>query len=388
MFRLKAFSVILHIAGWSLFLMLPLLFMENGQGTDYFNEIYSRPYLQFSLCYILLFYVNSYLLIPKFFLVKEYLYYFLFVVLLFAGVFFLRPFDRLIISRNVVPGRAEMKYKPPFDNHHPDFGKMLPPSDHRLDHGPGPGPGNDFNPGPPNGGDGSPFSHRIDVTSLLIFVLIMAFSMALKSVKQWQISEKRAILAEADKAIAELSFLKAQINPHFLYNTLNNIYTLSVIGSEKTSESIMKLSNIMRYVTDEAEADFVTLVNELNCISNFIDLQKLRLGKVVTLNYIVTGDPGGYQISPLLLMTFIENVFKYGLSNHAPAKIDISIEIGEGQIVFHSQNQVFNTKRHEERAGIGIINTKKRLDYLYPDLYTLKIDQTDNLFTVDLILRS
>ena len=387
MFRLKAFSVILHIAGWSLFLMLPLLFMENGQGTNYLSEIYSRPYLQFSLCYILLFYINSYLLIPRFFLVKQYLYYFLVVILLFAGVFFLRPFDRLISRRSTLQGRMEMQKKSPFNDNHPDFGRMQPPPpDQRQDHGPG--PGNDFNPGPPHGGEGSPFFHRIDVTSLLIFVLIMAFSMALKSVKQWQISEKRAILAEADKAIAELSFLKAQINPHFLYNTLNNIYTLSVIGSEKTSESIMKLSNIMRYVTDEAEADFVSLVNELNCISNFIDLQKLRLGKMVTLNYTVKGDPGGYQICPLLLMTFIENVFKYGLSNHDPAQIDISIDIDGGQIVFHSQNRIFNTRQQEGRSGIGIINTRKRLDYLYSGKYTLKIDHNDDLFTVDLVLRS
>ncbi|WP_158797811.1 sensor histidine kinase [Pedobacter sp. L105] len=380
MFRLKAFSIILHIAGWSLFLMFPLLIMENSQEVRRITEVYTWPYFQFCLCYILLFYINCYFLIPKFFLVKKYLYYFLCLLLLYVGVFFLRPFDHLMNSRRAFRQRFEMSdVPPPFNNNRPDFNRMPPPG-----YVPGDFEHRHWRGGPRQWGK----FHRIDVTSLLIFILIMAFGMALRSVKQWQITEKRAILAEAEKAIAELSFLKAQINPHFLYNTLNNIYTLSVIGSEKTSESIMKLSNIMRYVTDEAEADFVTLISELNCIGNFIDLQKLRLGKTVTLDYRVTGDPRGYQISPLLLMTFIENVFKYGLSNHEQADIHIHISVGEDQILFHSQNTIFNHQQPTERSGIGIMNTRKRLDYLYPDKYVLKIDKDDHLFTVDLVLHS
>ena len=275
----------------------------------------------------------------------------------------------------------EMSRWPPFDDNRPPFGAPpgMSPSKNNVQ---GFGPNAAFRQGD------QVFPRHIDLNSQLIFVLIMAFSLALRSVEQWQITEKRAILAEADKAIAELSFLKAQINPHFLYNTLNNIYTLSIIGSEKTSESIMKLSNIMRYVTDEAEADFVPLSSELNCVSNFIDLQKLRLGKMVTLNYVVIGEPLGHRISPLLLMTFIENVFKYGLSNHEPAKIDILITIDDDHVNFHSQNQVFNYKRHSERSGIGILNTRKRLDYLYANKYELTINNEDSLFTVDLILRS
>jgi two-component system LytT family sensor kinase len=400
MLRLKAFSIVLHIAGWLLFLMLPLLFMENGQQGTLPGMLYSLPFLSFCVCYISLFYLNTYYLIPEYFIRKKYVTYFACVVLLFIGVFYLRPFDKLMNSRDQKsrsaetqgrslsdPGRQDFNMPParePGAGQGPDDGYFNPGPGHRPGNG-HPAPDHRFNPGPPMGG--RPGRH-MDINSLLIFVLVMAFGMAMKSVAQWQITEKRAILAEADKAIAELSFLKAQINPHFLYNTLNNIYTLSVIGSEKTSDSIMKLSNIMRYVTDEAEADFVPLSNELNCISNFIDLQKLRLGKMVTLNYSVAGDPADYQICPLLLMTFIENVFKYGLSNHLPALITISIRMENGSIVFHSQNTIFDHKRHRERTGIGISNTKKRLEHLYPDKYTLVIDQADQLFTVDLVLRS
>jgi len=377
MLRLKAFSIVLHIAGWLLFLMLPLLFMENGQGSNWAGTLYSPPFVRFCVCYISLFYINFSYLIPDYFIRKKYTAYFLCIALLFAGVFYLRPFDRLMNSRDH-HFRFEMRRMPPRNNGGFDFNE---PGDgfHR--------PGGRFN-GPPMNGRPDRMARRIDINSLLIFVLVIAFGMALKSVEQWQITEKRAILAEADKAIAELSFLKAQINPHFLYNTLNNIYTLSVIGSEKTSESIMKLSNIMRYVTDEAEADFVPLSSELSCISNFIDLQTLRLGKMVTLNYTVEGEPADYQICPLLLMTFIENVFKYGLSNHVPALIVISVRMEKGNIIFHSQNTIFNSKKHIERTGIGIVNTRKRLEHLYPGKHNLEIVRSETLFTVDLVLRS
>jgi two-component system LytT family sensor kinase len=371
MLRPKAFSVLLHIAGWLLFLILPLLFMESGQKSNWPAIVCSWPFLRFCICYISLFYINTYFLIPDYFIKKKYIIYFSFAILLFTGVFYLRPFDQLMNSRE-------------------NFGMRGMHS--RIEH--------DFNmPPPPDGAerfhhrphmDDGPrqMAKRIDINSLLIYVLVMAFGMAIKSVEQWQITEKRAILAEADKAIAELSFLKAQINPHFLYNTLNNIYTLSVIGSDKTSESIMKLSNIMRYVTDEAESDFVPLSSELICISDFIDLQRLRLGKMVTLQYHVSGDSAGHHICPLLLMTFIENVFKYGLSNHLPALIVIDIRIEKDSIIFHSQNTVFEHKKLNNRSGIGIVNTRKRLEHLYPGKYSLDITEADQLFTVDLVLRS
>lgn len=343
--------------------------------------LYSLPFLKFSICYISLFYINSYYLIPDFFIPKKYVRYFLCVIILLAGVFYLRPFDELMNSRDRQShaSSVQMHPRPPFDGGDRGFGMQPPPS--------GPS-GQHFDQGPPPSMGNSRGPRHFDMNSLLIFVLIMAFSMSLQSIKQWQITEKRAILAEADKAIAELSFLKAQINPHFLYNTLNNIYTLSIIGSEKTSDSIMKLSNIMRYVTDEAEANFVPLTSELACISNFIDLQKLRLGKMVTLNYSVDGEAENHQISPLLLMTFIENVFKYGLSNHVPALITIAIRMENGKILFHCQNTIFEHKRDVERTGIGIENTRKRLQHLYPDKHSLNINQDDGVFTVDLVLHS
>jgi len=365
MLRPKAFTIVLHIAGWLLFLMFPLFFLENGQDGNWTATLSSLAYINFCLCYISLFYINAYLLIPGFFIQKKYIKYAFWVLVLFLGVFYLRPFDRLMTMRDHEHRSVEIAPPP------------RPPLASDSPH---------FPPRPVDEQYVGPAPRRIDITSLFIFILVMAFSMALRSIEQWRLTEEKVIRAEAEKAIAELSFLKAQINPHFLYNTLNNIYTLSVVGSDKTSDSIMKLSNIMRYVTDEAEADLVDLSTELSCINDFIDLQRLRLGKMVNLNYQVQGKPDHHRIPPLLLMTFIENVFKYGLSNHEPVILDIQIVMEGKNIIFHSQNQVFDRKRHSERSGIGIANTRKRLDYLYADKYQLQIDQKNDLFTVDLVL--
>lgn len=376
MTRLKASPIILHLAAWMLFMSFPLLFMNQGKSLSDIDA--STVWADFEFCglYALLFYLHAYWLVPKYFLKKKYAVYVLSLFLLLGVVYFIRPFDRLVgrnrIAREMkLPALRLPQPGRPFD--HP-FGppgehKGMPPPPHR-----GPGEKRDIT--------------NFDITGLFIFVMMMGLGIALQSIKQWQLFEKRALEAEADKANAELSFLKAQINPHFLYNTLNNIYTLCITGSENAAESIMKLSNIMRYVTDKSEADFVPLHDEIECISNFIALQKLRLGKKVTLSYSVEGDPVGHKIAPLILMTFIENVFKYGLSNHLPSEISISLIIEDQKISFYTRNQIFGNRKQPARKGIGLENTKKRLDYLYSGSHSLKITNDGSFFTVLLVLES
>src|SRR4029078_3784733 len=138
---------------------------------------------------------------------------------------------------------------------------------------------------------------------------------------------QQAARAEADKANAELSFLKAQVNSHFLFNTLNNIYSLAITKNENVADAVMKLSNIMRYVTDDANEDFVSLEKELDSISNYVSLQRLRLGNKATINFIIEGDIHDKQIAPLILMPFVENTFKHGISYASASTIDIKITI-------------------------------------------------------------
>lgn len=355
MIRFKYSSVVIHIIAWLLFLSFPLLFLNQDSSQNYTDAMFPLNFAQFAIVYALVFYLHSEYLFPKLYFRKKYLAYIISSILLLLLVITIKPFDKLIAGtkqQNSQPG------PPPMER----IGNRPPPPRAERSH--------------------------FDINSIIIFIMVMGIGAAFRSIKELQLAEKRTILAEAGKANAELSFLKAQINPHFLYNTLNNIYTLCITGSDQAAESIMKLSSIMRYVTDEAEANFVSLQGEIDCITNFIDLQKLRLGKKVILNYEVTGNAAGHQISPLILMTFIENVFKYGLSNHVESKIYISVDIKPDQILFYSQNKIFENKHHDERSGLGLKNTKQRLEHLYPDRHTLTIDDTNGLFTVNLILNS
>ena len=229
--------------------------------------------------------------------------------------------------------------------------------------------------------------------SIFLFLVIVALGIALQIVRQWRVAQLKAQKAEAeklqaltDKKTAELSFLKAQINPHFLFNTLNTIYSLVRTQNPMAGDSILKLSHIMRFVTDDVSADFVSLEKEVAFLTDFVNLHRLQHGKKVQLDFSVTGNTEDKKIAPLILMTYIENVFKYGISNHETAPITIQLDITENSITFFCQNRIFSTPRVAERTGIGLLNTKKRLEHLYPGTHELDISSTADLYTVNLKL--
>lgn len=372
MIRLKIPPLLLHITCWLLFMSFPLIFISQERGFNSLTAEMFSAYLSFCGLYVSVFYINTQFIIPKFFLQRKYLAYASSILLMFTAVYLLKPFDTLV---NRTSAKPEMQHGPPHQGY-------APPPDHEH-----------FGAPPQKRSEGPAFrtpgvADRFDITGLFIFIMIIGIGTAFESMKQWYLFEQRSIRAEAEKANAELSFLKAQINPHFLYNTLNNIYTLCVTGNPNAADSVMKLSNIMRYVTDESDADFVPLEKEIDCISNFVALQELRLGKKTTLNYTLKGNPEGHHITPLILMTYVENVFKYGLSNHVPAFIIISITIEGDKITLYTSNQIFEHKKAEKRKGVGHENTLKRLNHLYPGQYQLSITQEDGFYTVLLVLDS
>jgi LytS/YehU family sensor histidine kinase len=163
------------------------------------------------------------------------------------------------------------------------------------------------------------------------------------------------------------------LNPHFLFNTLNGIYALSLEKSDKTASAIVKLSGMMRYLLTEAERDEVSLKNELEYIKDYIELQKLRLTDNNQLSVSVTGYPNGKKITPMILMTFIENAFKYGVNPEKDSRIDIDIKLENKSIIL----EVFNTKsrainHEEEDGGRGLSHTLKILETRYSGHYVLE----------------
>jgi two-component system, LytTR family, sensor kinase len=353
MFKSKTSIVVVHVVGWLLFFSLVLGFVSTSPGhSNIFPKLFSPYYLEFYTICLFLFYFNSWFLIPKLYLGNRYTAYFTIILLLFVGMYFLRPFDHLL-SRGSQPGDG--------------FGF----------------PGGPEEQNPPLVGK----KPRVDIISMILFVMIWSLSTAMQIIKQWRDTEQRAAQAEVGKANAELSFLKAQINPHFLFNTLNNIYSLAITKNENTPVAIMKLSNIMRYVTDEVAHDFVPLENEVNSVTDYIDLQRMRLNEKIRIDFSVAGSLEGKRIPPLVLITFIENVFKYGISGHEPSTITIKLFSEENTISFFSQNKIFNTEGNVERPGIGIANTKQRLEQLYPNRHLLNIQSENGIYTIRLTLQ-
>jgi hypothetical protein len=383
MSRFKAFSVIIHIAGWLLFMAFPLVFLNSrGQDNSIWSLLQKPSYWLFCFTYIFLFYSNAYYFIPALFLKRKYMFYSIITLILLGGVYYLQPFDKLLrSSENRVNSLTppERPFGPPLAGYH------------KQDRHPPEGP-----PPPPfqsnqQGTGGVNIKQRslpLDSSSLFIFLMIMALSTAIKTIQQWQLTEQRAARAEADKTSAELSFLKAQINPHFLFNTLNNIYTLAVTKDDHAPDSIMKLSNIMRYVTDDVTADFVPLQSEVDCIGDYIELQRLRISNNTAINFIVEGNIDSKNIAPLVLMTFVENVFKYGISKHEKSDIDIKIRTSTSDISFFCRNRIFLGRNENQRTGIGIKNTKQRLAHLYPEKHLLNISNENDQYTVQLTLQT
>ncbi|PTQ98064.1 histidine kinase [Mucilaginibacter yixingensis] len=392
MHRFRATSYVIHAAGWLLFLIFPVLFLNNGFKTGgTWVLLGSSFYWLFCLTYMVLFYFNLGYLIPEFLLKKKYIHYSVIILFLLGLVYFLQPFDKLLAHNprvqselQAIAAAQQSALKP-----------VGPATDSMLNNGRlfGPLPHQDLRMQDPyvkTGSGISPLlehSRNIDTISLVIFALLTALSIAIGTTQQWQTTEQKVVKAEAEKANAELSFLKAQINPHFLFNTLNNIYTLSVTGSAHTSESIMKLSNIMRYVTDEVSEDFVWLQNELNCLNDYIDLQRLRLGKKTQVNFAVKGNVLKHKIAPLILIPFVENMFKYGISKQEESVLNMELIAEADTITFFCENRIFKTAS-TERTGVGIANTRQRLEFIYPSKHLLNIDNDGQTFRVKLTLHS
>jgi len=200
--------------------------------------------------------------------------------------------------------------------------------------------------------------------------------------------EKKKLIKE--KMQSELKFLRSQINPHFLFNTLNNVYSLALVKSDKTPEIILKLSEILRYMLYECNVPKVKLSSEVNYIENYLTLEKLRQREDVKIEFNIDGEIKDQLISPLLFTPFLENAFKHGINRVIDdACVKIVLKIEEEEIYFTVENSKpeFTPEDFKKKqGGIGLSNVKKRLKILYPNKYKLDIENTKNTYKIDLYL--
>lgn len=227
-----------------------------------------------------------------------------------------------------------------------------------------------------------PFRHRF-INTFLIQVLLISGAVVLR------VSENNRTLELAQKEKekmlleAELKFLRSQINPHFLFNSLNNIYSQSLTDPTTTSGSLLQLSSLLRFLLHESGKEFIPVSKELEYIRNYVALESVRLPGTVQVELKLTDDEEGL-VHPMLLIPFIENAFKYGVSATRQARISICIEKAGQFIRLVTKNDIFTNVHSGEPGGIGIANTRRRLQLMYPDNHELRINVQDQKFIAEL----
>lgn len=241
-----------------------------------------------------------------------------------------------------------------------------------------------------------PYYQETITSNLQIYFLSSFFiagaSTVFKITGDWLKHQREKTRLKNEKLVSELKFLRSQINPHFLFNTLNNIYSLSLMKSDKTPEIILKLSEILRYMLYECNGPRVSLKKEINYIQNYLELEKLRQPEHTKIQFEIKGNVDNVEIAPFLFTPFLENAIKHGVNQvlEDPC-INILLKIDESILRF----RISNTKLEKEPAqtikkqpgGIGLVNVERRLKILYPGKYHLKIENTPKKYTIFLDLK-
>lgn len=199
----------------------------------------------------------------------------------------------------------------------------------------------------------------------------------------WRTVRAEKEIVEKEQLKTELAFLKSQVNPHYLFNTINDIYSLTQQQSEDAPEALLKLSELLRYMLRESDDPYVPLANEIAYLNNVIDLQRIGQKGNSHINFKVAGNIAQQKIAPLILINFIENAFKHGVFKNSEEPIQILITVDGPAFHLHLRNKI-NVAKKDRTGGIGLVNVQRRLALIYPNQHVLLIDQQTDTFIVDL----
>lgn len=217
----------------------------------------------------------------------------------------------------------------------------------------------------------------------------LAFTGMIRFALDWFELENKRKQLENEKLNAELNYLKSQINPHFLFNTLHNLNALVYAGAKNANDVIIKLSNIMRYMIYESGKERVSLASEINYMNDYIHLESIRLNNSFKLDFTIDGPVGQIKIAPLMLITFLENAFKHGVSDQEPdCWINVTLSVTETQLQYRVSNKKIKSARQNKlKSGFGLDNVKRRLSLSYPDKHVLIVDEADDTYTINVTLQ-
>ncbi len=221
---------------------------------------------------------------------------------------------------------------------------------------------------------------------------VIALAIVGKWFKYWYREQKTNQLLAEEKLQAELNFLKAQVHPHFLFNTLNNLYALTLKSSKEAPEVVLKLSELLNYMLYECSADTVSLEKEVRLVEDYIDLEKIRYGERLNVSLNLYNEISGVKIAPLMILPFVENAFKHGVSEELDDSwVSIDLSNKDGNLTLKVENSKSTQESEEDifdyKKGIGLKNVKRRLEILYPEQYQLDIHESAESFLVVLKLK-
>lgn len=330
-------KIIIHVLVWMAFFFLPYVFALQAEDGGSRSDLTHRILLLnnfMNVFWVLTFYTNTLFLIPRLLYQRKIFLFIAANIVQLSGILFANRFlfDILITERTYAYSRALIFIGLPF----------------------------------------------------LFFVLIaIVFKTVSDRIRMERVAKER----ESENLKTELSFLRSQISPHFIFNVLNNIVALVRLKSDDLEPTILKLSSLMQYMLYETDEDKVLLKSEVDYLHSYIDLQKLRFGNRLALNVDLDVVENWHAIEPMLLIPFVENAFKHGTGMIEDPVIDISLKASNSQLIFLVKNKFINEDKAKDKvSGIGLNNVQRRLELLYGKNHSLDIMKTDTWFTVALKL--
>jgi sensor histidine kinase YesM len=332
-------KILIHTLAWLIVFSLPYLLRYNNEEFMRRNPD-SRAFMYVSLltgiCWIITFYLNAGILIPRYVYKKKYLSYAFFLALIFIAIlFFHKNFYELLVTSR--------KYSLPVATAY----------------------------------------------NLPTFVLAIAAGIAYKLLNDNIRNEKLMQARHEETLKTELSFLRSQISPHFVFNILNNITALARLKSDALEPTIIKLSSLLRYMLYDTNEDRVSLQTEVEYLQSYIDLQQQRFGKKLLIDTSLETGGAALEIEPMLLIPFVENAFKHGTGLVQGPEIKISLRVTGNTLRFSVSNKYVEAEKEvkDKTSGIGLANVKRRLNLLYDKNHTLDITKTDGWYLVSLQLK-
>lgn len=325
-----------HILVWLLWLTLPVFFRrtEHGQRESP-NNFFNPGYLVSNVCWVSLFYFNAYFLIPRY-LNNRKVWQYMSILLILYFLVVLLMFSVFQLEK---PSGFSLAHLPYF--------------------------------------------------FIFVFLFIWAMSTVYRTVSDKAKTDQLLKERENENLKTELSFLRSQVSPHFLFNVLNNMVAMARLKSDKLEPSLIKLSGLMRYMLYESDEQKVLLSRELEYVTSYVDLQKLRFGKDMLVKVDMNDGEEYHLIEPMLLIPFIENAFKHGTGLIQQPEIDISLEVKKGILDFRVKNKYNgeSTEIKDKTSGIGLANVARRLNLLYDKKHILETSKQDGWFTASLQLK-